>query len=111
MRSFVLAVAVAVVACSARVHVGQICFISSDAGPPDQSVIGSPALECPSRTCLHVAAQTPDQPDLCTADCAKDDDCQADPSTRCATGFACAVPLIVGPFAGRKMCVCRDYEP
>jgi hypothetical protein len=31
--------------------------------------------------------------------------------TRCATGFACAMPFVVGPLACRKLCVCKDYVP
>jgi hypothetical protein len=33
--------------------VGRKCFIGADAGNDTQAIIASPALECPSRTCLH----------------------------------------------------------
>ena len=37
--------------------VGRICFIGVDAGNDTQAIIASPALECPSRTCLHQPLQ------------------------------------------------------
>ena len=37
--------------------VGRKCFIGTPPDNPDQAVITSPALECPSRTCLHMPLQ------------------------------------------------------
>jgi hypothetical protein len=31
------------------------------------------------------------------------------PESPCKTGFTCAVPVVVGPFCCRKMCICKDY--
>src|SRR5690606_34120142 len=33
--------------------VGRKCFIGADAGSSTEAIVASPALECPSRTCLH----------------------------------------------------------
>lgn len=95
--------------------VGRKCFIG-DAADPTSSVVASPALECPSRTCLQVplAAGVELPPDseytsLCTAECNADEDCDKVPESPCQTGFACAIPVYVGPFCCRKMCMCRDY--
>jgi hypothetical protein len=87
--------------------VGRQCFIGNigDAGA-DQTIIASPALECQSKTCLHIDGFNTD---LCTGDCATDDDCDTDPASPCKSGWACMVPIVVGPFCCRKQCVCRDY--
>jgi hypothetical protein len=53
-----------------------------------------------------VAGKTPD---LCTAECSSDDDCDKSPESPCEGGFACVVPVFVGPFCCQKQCVCRDY--
>jgi hypothetical protein len=112
---FVLAVASALgaAACSEN-PVGRICFIGADAGNPTQAIIASPALDCESRTCLHqpLTGQLPEGSqynDLCTAECESEDDCDKVPESRCVNGFACAVPVVVGPFCCRKMCICKDY--
>ena len=94
--------------------VGRICFIGVDAGNDTQAIIASPALECPSRTCLHqpLQGQLPEgstYADLCTAECADDSECDKVPESPCQNGFTCAVPVVVGPFCCRKMCICRDY--
>lgn len=94
--------------------VGRKCFIGLDAGAATEAVIASPALECPSRTCLHQPLQRElpmgsEYSDLCTATCEKDSDCDRVPESPCQTGFTCAVPVVVGPFCCRKMCICRDY--
>jgi hypothetical protein len=86
--------------------VGRICFIGNDAGTQQQNIVASPALECQSRTCLHVAQKGPD---LCTGECSSDGDCDKAPESPCNNGFACIVPVTVGPFCCKKMCVCRDY--
>lgn len=107
-------------ACSEN-PVGRKCFIGSDAGAGGtQSIIASPALECQSRTCLRVPVQKqlPVDPatgqqtvysDQCTAECSSSDDCDRVPESPCVTGFTCAIPVVVGPFCCRKMCICKDY--
>jgi len=95
--------------------VGRICFIGVDAGNSTQAIIASPALECPSRTCLHQPNLRGTLPegstyaDLCTAECADDGECDKVPESPCQLGFTCAVPVVVGPFCCRKMCICKDY--
>ena len=86
--------------------VGRICTIGVDAAAENQNIVASPALECQSRTCLHVQGTSPD---LCTAECGSDSDCDADKATPCDEGFACVVPVVVGPFCCKKMCVCKKY--
>ncbi len=90
-------------------QVGRQCILPSlgDAGV-SQTVVGSPALECQSRTCLHVAGASPD---MCTAECDSADDCEASSETPCQGGFVCAVPVVVGPFCCKKFCVCKDFNP
>lgn len=96
--------------------VGRKCFVGTDAGNSSQSIIASPALECPSRQCLHFPADTGKVPpegseyaDLCTAECSSDDECDKVPESPCVSGFSCAVAVNTGPFCCRKMCICRDY--
>jgi hypothetical protein len=98
--------------------VGRKCFLGDivdlDAGT-QQTVLSSPALECPSRTCLHVPRTNPSPPegseytDLCTAFCSEDGDCDKMDESPCINGFTCAVATVVGPFCCRKVCICRDY--
>ena len=78
--------------------------------------IAAPALECPSRTCLHFPQDEGATPpmgaqyaDMCTAECSGDDDCDKVSESPCVSGFTCAVPVVVGPFCCRKMCICRDF--
>jgi hypothetical protein len=88
--------------------VGRKCFIGTtnqDAGTP-QTIVASPALECQSRTCLHIAGRTDD---LCTGECENDDDCQTSPESPCANGFVCMKPVVTGSFCCKKLCVCKDY--
>ena len=94
--------------------VGRKCFIGADASNDSQRIIASPALECQSRTCLHVPPEKAipeggEPADLCTASCETDEDCDKVPESPCQTGFTCAIPVVVGPFCCQKMCVCRDY--
>ena len=94
--------------------VGNVCFIGPDAGSPGQSIIASPALECTSRTCLYTPLQRNLPADsrheaLCTAECSSDSDCDRVAGSPCQTGFTCAVPVVVGPFCCRTMCICKDY--
>ena len=102
------------VACAEN-PVGRECFIGLDAGTPSQAIVASPALECQSRTCLRVPQERAQLPEgseyanLCTAECGSDEDCDRVPESPCQTGFTCAVPVVVGPFCCRKLCVCKDY--
>lgn len=102
------------VACSEN-PVGRKCFIGPDAGSATQAVVASPALECQSRTCLHVPNEQQVLPegseyaDQCTAECEADEDCDRVPESPCVNGFTCAIPVVVGPFCCRKLCVCKDY--
>lgn len=84
--------------------VGRICIVDS-AGQPG-TIVQSLSLECESRVCLHVEGKAPD---MCTADCTLDSDCEAVSETPCRTGFACMVPVVTGNFCCRRLCVCRDY--
>lgn len=113
MAVVTIALAALAVGCGGE-PVGRKCFIGNDAGTPTTSVIASPALECPSRTCLQVPLQAElpegsEYTSLCTAECASDDDCERVPESPCQTGFTCAIPVVVGPFCCRKMCICKDY--
>jgi hypothetical protein len=98
--------------------VGRICDLGVEDPNPNESVVASPSLDCQSRTCLKVP-QTRDLPEgsrypegnkgLCTAECESDGDCDRVPESPCTTGFTCAVPVVVGPFCCRKLCICKDY--
>src|SRR5215468_9446347 len=61
-----MALAFGMAACK-NPQVGRECILPGlgDAGVT-QTVVGSPALECPARTCIHVAGGAAD---LCTAEC------------------------------------------
>jgi hypothetical protein len=96
--------------------VGRRCFVGNvpDGGAGQQAIVSSPALECPSRTCLRqpLQGQLPPESqyaDLCTDDCSSASDCDRVPESPCVTGFTCAIPVVVGPFCCRKLCVCKDY--
>jgi hypothetical protein len=100
--------------------VGRICFIGPDAGMTSSgAIVSSPALECPSRTCLRIpqditlpegAKMLEPNQGMCTAlDCTADSDCDRVPESPCVTGFTCAVPVTTGEFCCRKMCMCKDY--
>jgi hypothetical protein len=112
---FVALLALTVTAACSENPVGRKCFLGeADGGTTTTSVIASPALECASRTCLQVPlqAQLPEGSEyspLCTAECESEDDCDRVPESPCVNGFTCAIPVVVGPFCCRKMCVCRDY--
>ena len=85
---------------------GRRCSVGLDAGA--MNVVASPALECQSRTCAHVAGQ---EEDLCAAPCSTASDCLPSPETPCQGGFACEFVVSVGPFACRKYCLCQAYVP
>jgi hypothetical protein len=103
-RALALAALLVATACAADDLVGQRCIIGDDAGPDEAIVVASPSLDCPSRTCLHMRGGQ----DLCTAECESADDCESAAGSPCEHGFACAIPVVVGPFACKKMCICRD---
>jgi hypothetical protein len=98
--------------------VGRICDLGVEAPNPNESVVASPSLDCQSRTCLKIPL-TGDLPEgsrypegnkgLCTAECTTDEDCERVPESPCKTGFTCAIPVVVGPFCCRKLCMCKDY--
>jgi hypothetical protein len=85
---------------------GRAC--ESGAGEADPTLIASPALECPSRQCLHVEG---DPLDLCTARCGDASDCAASPESACDGDFVCTVPVDLGPFACQSLCVCATAIP
>jgi len=90
----------------AAVESGRACSLGLDAG--STTALASPALECPSRTCVHVADQGPD---LCGAPCSVPSDCLPAAETPCLGGLACEFVTSVGPFACRKYCICQAYVP
>ena len=100
-----MAVAMTLGACATN-DVGRVCFLNDRDGGDIETVVASPALECQSRTCLHWYAHSPD---LCTAECGSDGDCDKVPESPCRGGFACVIPVVIGPFCCKKMCVCKDY--
>jgi hypothetical protein len=100
--------------------VGNVCYLGRDAGTTTTNpttTVSSPALECQSHLCLQVplgdGVVLPDEHrennPLCTAECESDDDCDRVPESPCVNGFTCAVPVTVGRYCCKKLCVCRDY--
>jgi hypothetical protein len=90
--------------------VGRMCFLVNpelDGGVP-QTIVGTPALECESSICLHVAGQATN---MCSAKCTSDSDCEASPESPCKGGFTCAVQVVTGDFCCERLCVCRDQVP
>lgn len=89
--------------------VGRKCFVGDvDGSTSFANIISSPALECPSNTCLHVRNH---EPDLCTGECGSADDCDKVKESPCKGGFSCVIPFEAGPFCCKRMCVCNDYLP
>jgi hypothetical protein len=82
---------------------GRLC--TTGAMATDPTVLASPALECPSRVCLH--AQGSDA-DMCTARCTTAADCVNASASACTSGFVCQVVVNVGPFACQPFCVCAS---
>ena len=83
-----------------------------------QAVFNNQALECASSICLKPADQLGgvDTGPFCTSGCSTDSDCVGqtrdpnDPSDkRCAGGYTCTVPFVVGPLACKKLCSCNDF--
>jgi len=105
-RSLVLALAFGLVACKSN-PVGRRCFLPNPEldGGVQQTIVGAPALECESSICLHVAGEAPD---MCSAKCSQDSDCETSPESPCAGGFICAVPVVTGNFCCERLCICRD---
>jgi hypothetical protein len=100
--------------------VGRICDLGLDDPGLNQAVVGSPSLDCPTRTCLKYPVDpNKDLPEgfrslsankgMCTATCESDDDCDKVPESPCVEGFTCGVALTVGPFCCQKFCICKDY--
>jgi len=69
-------------------------------------VVDGNARDCSERLCVAIGSDQGTSA-LCSAPCSEDDDCPG-PSARCAGGFACAVPQIIGPLTCRRLCVCRS---
>jgi hypothetical protein len=103
--------------------VGQACDLTVSAGP-NQGVVNLRAGACATGVCLKPVQdqkssnQDPPTGPTCTAECGSDSDCDGelrnpnDPQdTRCASGFACGVALVVGPLCCKKYCICRDFLP
>jgi hypothetical protein len=116
----VLVALVAVVAACTENPVGRICDLGVAVPSENESVLASPSLDCQTRTCLKVprdpnATPHPDSryPEgnkgLCTAECDTDSDCDRVPESPCKSGFTCGIPVVVGPFCCRTMCICKDY--
>src|SRR5256885_2322134 len=79
-------------------QVGRSCFIqgsAGDGGVASDTVVGSPAIECESSICLHIAGEPDNQ---CTARCGSDSDCETSPESSCKGGFTCAIPVVTGSF-------------
>lgn len=112
---FVLVLALVAAGCEEDL-VGRRCFIGTDAATGQETIVASPSLDCSSRTCLHVPVEEGATPpegaqhaDMCTAECSSDDDCNRIAGSPCVSGFTCAVPVVVGRFCCRHMCICRDF--
>ncbi|MEZ4399402.1 MAG: hypothetical protein R3B06_05260 [Kofleriaceae bacterium] len=114
-----VALAGSVTACSDN-PVGRICDLGVENPGTDQAVVGSPSLDCPTRTCLKIPVDNgKDTPmgfqplsvnqGMCTATCESNSDCDKVPESPCVSGFACGVALTVGPFCCKKFCICKDY--
>jgi hypothetical protein len=90
-------------------QVGRSCFIAgsgSDGGVSSDTVVGSPAIECESSICLHIAGESDNE---CTARCGSDSDCETSPESSCKGGFTCAIPVVTGSFCCERLCICRDF--
>jgi hypothetical protein len=104
----VLGLGTGLVACKDN-QVGRSCFIqgsAGDGGVASDTVVGSPAIECESSICLHIAGEPDNQ---CTARCSSDSDCETSPESSCKGGFTCAIPVVTGSFCCERLCICRDF--
>jgi len=102
MWKWIVALAALAAGCRGS-DVGRTCNAGAQ---PGVTVLNSQALECDSRMCLQTAAAG--AMPACTAFCESDADCEGGPRGRCGGGFVCATPMVVGPFACRRLCVCQD---
>jgi len=85
--------------------VGDPCDLGASS---TEIVVDQPASDCSTKICMHIRSN---QPDMCTARCATDDDCVAAAGTPCTTTFTCAPVLSIGAFGCQKLCVCSDRVP
>ena len=104
----------------AKNAIGRPCDISVEADPT-QAVYNASASECPNHLCLKplydpMATGAPDTAGTCSAECTQDSDCDGelrDPSNpldkRCASGFACGTPFVVGALSCKRLCMCKDF--
>ena len=100
--------------------VGRPCDLTVDAGS-NQAVYNASSGDCPKHLCLKPqvqqgAAGSVDTGPTCSAECSQDSDCGGelrDPTNpvdhRCTRGFACGIPMVVGPLSCKKLCVCKDF--
>ena len=107
MWTVVVVVLLGLVGCSDPQSVGLPCVIQH---PPQQGqqVAETPALDCQARICVQLSTS---QPALCTAECGEiGEGCTPESNALCEGGeFRCQVPFLVGPFAGRHLCVCEAF--
>lgn len=121
VASFAAALLTMSAGCGRSERVGQACDLTVDAGP-SQAVVNLTSGTCRSKLCLKplqlsgdAVAEPPTGP-TCTDECSRDSDCEgearnaSDPEdTRCAGGFVCGVPFVVGPLCCKHLCLCRDF--
>ena len=97
--------------------IGRPCDLLADTGAA-QATYNPAAAECPSSLCLKPAAFSSgvDTGATCSGACTTDSDCNGqtrdprDPNDkRCKTGFACGIPVVVGPLCCEKVCMCKDF--
>lgn len=108
LGALVLLAGLALAACKNN-QVGRSCFIQgsgSDGGVATDTVVGSPAIECESSICLHIAGEPDNE---CTARCSSDSDCETSPESACQRGFTCGIPVVTGSFCCERLCICRDF--
>jgi len=117
---WIVAAVVALTAACSENPVGRICDLGVEDPGMSEAVVGSPSLDCPTRTCLKIpVANNKVLPDdfrplsvnkgMCTSECGSNDDCDKVPESPCVTGFTCGVAVTVGPFCCKKFCICKDY--
>ena len=120
VAALLAATALATLGCEHKA-IGRICDPAADAGS-NEAVVSGQAVECPTRICVRPAvdvqiAASIDTSSLCSAECAKDSDCDSgEPRSgnntadrRCKSGFVCGVATVVGTFGCKKLCVCKDF--
>jgi hypothetical protein len=123
LSSAVLLLALAVSSGCENKAIGRLCDVQADGGA-NQGLWNGMALECPSQICIKqpVSSQVAVMPTtgaLCTAECTNDSDCQDGLTraagnardTRCTKSFVCGIAFELGPYACKKLCLCRDFLP